>query len=82
MPYTMTKFRYLLILHRIHTGEQQYVVAGMTQIHPTIISHYAQGKRAISSLHMIKLCNYLKVNPEDLVGEITIPTEEYEEITG
>ena len=49
-------------------GRPNYQIAGMVGIDPALLSKYSLGKLPFSQKHLIKLCRFFEVDPEDLVG--------------
>jgi DNA-binding Xre family transcriptional regulator len=45
-----------------------YFVAVACGMAPSRLSEYALGKRAIPAHHVIRLCEVLKCNPDDILG--------------
>ena len=62
----LTKLRYKLLT----ADRPMFVIAGLSGVHPTLLSQYSRSLKPISSAHMILLCNYFNCEPEDLLGEI------------
>ena len=53
--------------------QPQFVIAGITGIHPSRLSEYSLGQKPIKNHHMELLCQYFKCEPEDLRGKIDHP---------
>lgn len=51
------------------SGYPQYVIAAMAQIAPVTLSEYANGHRQPHGEHLVRLCNVLGCEPEDLRDE-------------
>ena len=47
-----------------------YIIAAMAGVHPTRLSEYALGKRYIPPHHVQRLCEVLKCNPDDIIGDM------------
>ena len=60
----ITRIRKLLL-----TGDlPAYKVAAEIGIHPSTLSQYALGRREVLPHHLIRLCRYYQLNPEDILG--------------
>ena len=65
----ITRIRKLLI-----TGElPAYKVAAEVGIHPSTLSQYALGRKEVLPHHLIKLCKYYNLNPDEILGYIDEP---------
>lgn len=62
-----TKLRALLLEPQNRPNYYVAVAAGMA---PSRLSEYALGKRIIPAHHMIRLCEVLKCQPDDIMGEL------------
>ena len=61
------KLRELLLRHE---NRPNYIIAAKCGFHPARLSQYALGKRPIPPHHLIRLCEVLNCNPEDIVGDL------------
>lgn len=60
----ITRIRKLLI-----TGDlPAYKVAAEMGIHPSTLSLYALGRKEVLPQHLIKLCRYYNLNPDQILG--------------
>lgn len=49
-------------------GEPVYMWSGRTQIAYSTLNEYIRGVRPIPHHHLLKLCDALGVEPEDIIG--------------
>lgn len=49
-----------------------YIVGAACGIHPTTLSFYARGIKAISAKHLVALCELFECEPEDILGTIEV----------
>jgi len=61
-----------LKLHCLGKGPL-YKIANEAHMHPSYLSHYCNGTRSISPLHLTNLARVLKVKPVDLLGWVDLP---------
>ena len=71
---TITKLRYLCL----RTETPQYQIAALAGIHSSTFSAYCKGQREINSKHLIALCKLFKVDPEEVIGTVTLEGIELE----
>lgn len=64
-PTVTTKLRAVLLEPQNRPNYYIAVQAGMA---PSRLSEYALGKRAIPPHHLIRLCEVLRCNPDDILG--------------
>ena len=62
----ITRLRYVLI----NAPVTQNTVAHETHITPSTLSSYALGRQPIRPHHLIRLCEYFRLDPESLLGTI------------
>lgn len=67
----MTKLREVLL----SVPYPQYQIAGLCGIHPTKLSAYSRGEKAMSSKHLLALCHVLNVEPEEIIGWVDRPVK-------
>ena len=48
--------------------QPNYQIAAAANIHPTTLSLYARGQKAISNKHLISLCKLFECEPDELIG--------------
>lgn len=60
----ITKLRSLLIKSNI----PQYQVAARMGLHPSTLSAYSLGKESIKPYHLVQICQYFQLEPEDVIG--------------
>lgn len=66
--HTLTKLRVVLL----SLDTPQYTIAGACGIHPSTLSEYVIGKKDIKAEHLISLCEFLQVEPEQILGWIEV----------
>lgn len=62
----ITKLRYKLL----NCNVPQYRISGITGVHPSRISEYSLGQKAIPPHHLIALAQFFECEPEDLIGKV------------
>lgn len=61
-----------LMLKLQTTSQPNYKIAAAADLHPTILSLYARGKKEISPKHLIALCKLFECEPEDILGDVVV----------
>lgn len=60
----ISKLRKLLL----NSDKPQYLVAGEIGLHPSTLSLYALGRKAIAPHHLVLMTRYWQCEPEDILG--------------
>lgn len=55
------------------TDGPQYMIAAVCGMSPSRLSEYCLLQRDIPMHHMLALCDYLKCNPDDILGIVEEP---------
>lgn len=51
----------------------QYALAAAIGIHPSTLSNYGLGRAPITNTHLIKMCRYFQIPPEQILGYVDEP---------
>lgn len=71
-PSVTTKLRAILLEPQ---NRPNYIIAVSCGMAPSRLSEYALGKRQIPVHHLIRLCEVLHCNPDDILGEYQMEHE-------
>lgn len=61
-----------LMLKLLSVEQPNYIIGAAAHIHPTTLSHYARGRREISSRHLVALCKLFECEPDEILGEVEV----------
>lgn len=52
----------------LETGGPGYIIAQRAGFQPSRLSEYVLGKKAIPTKHLVRLCQVLQCDPDDIIG--------------